>query len=306
MTQWGRGNRPRFFNIQVLNRFQKTKVKKMKDMTREDFLNCIRNQGNTCDYTPQELDWLMCARLMAKEAGDVLKSYFRRHNLGIEDKGNAFDIVTEADKGSERLILHHIHQRFPDHAILSEESGDDHRTARYQWVIDPLDGTVNFSAGIATYCISIGLKVDGETRMGYVYAPTLNEEFYAIKGKGAFGPRGQLHAKNTTELQRAVISTGFPYDKATNPDNNLDRVARIMPQIRGLRRLGSAAMDLCYVAAGWLDGYWELNLKEWDACAGELIAQEAGAVVKRYRNDHGICILAACPGIAQQLLEMVE
>ena len=258
------------------------------------------------NFTHQEKEWLDCARLMGQEAGEVLKQHFRRRDLSIEDKGSAFDIVTEADKGSERIILDHIHRCFPDHAILSEESGDDHRQARCQWVIDPLDGTVNYSAGLATYCISIGFKVDGETRMGYVYAPTLDEEFYAIKGKGSYGPYGRLQAKGTVELERAVVSTGFPYDKATNPDNNLDRVTLVLPRIRGLRRLGSAAMDLCYVGAGWLDGYWELNLKEWDACAGELIALEAGATVKRYRDDHGICILAACPGIAQQLLEMVE
>lgn len=258
------------------------------------------------DFTPQEHEWIKSARTMAQEAGRVLKNYFRRRDLSIEDKGSAFDIVTEADKGSERIIIDLIHSCYPDHAILSEESGDDHRQARYQWVIDPLDGTVNYSAGLATYCISIGLKVDGETRMGYVYAPTLDEEFYAIKGKGAYGPYGQLQAKATTELQRAVISTGFPYDKATNPDNNLDRFAQVMPRVRGIRRLGSAAMDLCYVAAGWLDGYWELNLKEWDACAGELIALEAGAIVKRYRNDHGICILAACPGIADELIRLIE
>ena len=256
--------------------------------------------------TPEEQELLVTVRHMAHAAAEVLKKHFRRRDLDIEDKGSAYDIVTEADKGSERIILDTLHTRYPDHAILSEESGDDHRKARYQWVIDPLDGTVNFSAGLATYCISIGLKVDSETRMGYVYAPSLDEEFWAIKGKGAYGPDGRLQAKSTTELQRAVISTGFPYDKATNPDNNLDRVARVMPRIRGLRRLGSAAMDLCYVAAGWLDGYWELNLKEWDACAGELIALEAGAIVKRYRNDHGICILAACPGIADELLNLVE
>ena len=259
----------------------------------------------TDNFTPLELDWLDSARDMGHQAGKILRSYFRRQDLNIMDKGNAYDIVTEADKASERLILDYLHSRYPDHAILSEESGDDHRHARCQWIIDPLDGTVNYSAGLATYCISIGLMVAGETRMGYVYAPTLDEEFYAIKGKGAYGPNGILQVKGTTDLQRAVVSTGFPYDKATNPDNNLDRVARVMPRVRGLRRLGSAAMDLCYVAAGWLDGYWELNLKGWDACAGELIAQEAGATVTRYRNDHGICILAACPGIAQQLLEMV-
>ena len=253
----------------------------------------------------QEQAWLETARQMAREAGEVLKKHFRRRDLSIEDKGSAYDIVTEADKGSERIILDTLHARYPDHAILSEESGDDHRAASCQWVIDPLDGTVNYSAGIATYCISIGLKVDGETRFGYVYAPTLGEEFWAVKGKGAYGPYGRLQVKATTELQRAVISTGFPYDKATNPDNNLDRFAQVMPRVRGIRRLGSAAMDLCYVAAGWLDGYWELNLKEWDACAGELIAQEAGAVVTRYRNDHGICILAACPGIATELQALV-
>ena len=260
----------------------------------------------TTEFSQQESQWLASARQMAREAGEVLTGFFRRRDLSIEDKGSAYDIVTEADKGSERIILDHIHRFYPDHAILSEESGDDHRQARCQWVIDPLDGTVNYSAGLATYCISIGLKVDGVTRMGYVYAPTLGEEFFAIKGKGAYGPYGRLQAKSTTELQRAVISTGFPYDKATNPDNNLDRFAQVMPRVRGIRRLGSAAMDLCYVAAGWLDGYWELNLKEWDACAGELIALEAGATVKRYRNDHGICILAAAPAIASQLLNLVE
>ena len=120
----------------------------------------------TTDFSQQEMQWLESARLMGHEAAQVLKSHFRRRDLSIEDKGSAYDIVTEADKGSERIILDHIHSRYPDHAILSEESGDDHRQARCQWVIDPLDGTVNYSAGLATYCISIGLKVDGETRMG--------------------------------------------------------------------------------------------------------------------------------------------
>ena len=257
-------------------------------------------------FTPQEQDWLENVRLMAHEAATVLRHHFRSRNLNIEDKGSAYDIVTEADKGSERIILEHLHNRYPDAAILSEESGDDHRHSQYQWVIDPLDGTVNYSAGLATYCISIALKVDGVTRMGYVYAPTLDEEFYAIKGKGAYGPYGPLQVKPTRELQRAVISTGFPYDKATNPDNNLESVARVMPRVRGIRRLGSAAMDLCYVAAGWLDGYWELNLKEWDAAAGELIALEAGATVKRYRNDHGICIFAATPAIAEDLFPLID
>ena len=257
-------------------------------------------------FTAQELDWLRSARCMGQASGEVMRRFFRCRDLNVEDKGNAYDIVTEADKGSERLVLDYLHDHYPDDAILTEESGDDHRMSRRQWVIDPLDGTVNYSAGLTTYCISIGLKVDGVTVMGYVYAPSLDEEFYAIKGKGAYGPGGRLQVKDTSDIQRAVISTGFPYDKATNPDNNLASVGRVMPRVRGLRRLGSAAMDLCYVAAGWLDAYWELNLKEWDACAGELIAQEAGATVVRYRDDHGICILAAPAAIAQELRDMVD
>ena len=176
----------------------------------------MKNIDNN-SFTPQELDWLTSAQDMCRQAGKVLRSYFRRRDLSIQDKGNAYDIVTEADKASERLILEHIHNRYPDHAILSEESGDDHCHARCQWIIDPLDGTVNYSAGLATYCISIGLKVAGVTRMGYVYAPTLDEEFYAIRDKGAYGPYGRLQAKATTELERAVISTGFPYEKRQIP-----------------------------------------------------------------------------------------
>lgn len=257
-------------------------------------------------FSAQELDWLLSARRMARASGEVMRHYFRRRDLNVEDKGSAYDIVTEADKGSERLVLDYLHSHYPDHAILTEESGDDYRQSRYQWVIDPLDGTVNYSAGLTTYCISIGLKHDGMTVMGMVYAPSLDEEFYAIRGKGAYGPHGRLKVSDITDIQRAVVSTGFPYDKATNPDNNLASVGRVMPRVRGLRRLGSAAMDLCYVGAGWLDAYWELNLKEWDACAGELVAIEAGATVMRYRNDHGICILAAPPAIAQELRDMVD
>ena len=164
------------------------------------------------EFSQQESDWLATARQMGQEAAEVLKKNFRRRDLGIEDKGNAYDIVTEADKGSERIILDYIHRHYPDHAILSEESGDDHRQARCQWVIDPLDGTVNYSAGLATYCISIGLKVDGETRMGYVYAPTLDEEFYAIKGKGASmlkNQYGQYLLRVIDELKEDITSDTF-------------------------------------------------------------------------------------------------
>ena len=168
-------------------------------------ITAMQDKTQVGALTPMERQWLDTAREMAHQAGEVLRGLFRKRDLGIEDKGSAYDIVTEADKGSERIILDTLHARFPEHAILSEESGDDHRIATHQWVIDPLDGTVNYSAGIATYCISIALKVDGETRMGYVYAPSLDEEFWAVKGRGAYGPGGPLRVKATTDLQRAVI-----------------------------------------------------------------------------------------------------
>lgn len=242
----------------------------------------------------------------AKEAGAVQLEYFRGNRLDIHTKLGESDIVTAADKASEAVILGHIRSKYPDHAILSEESGDNGHLNRVRWVIDPLDGTTNFSEGLPIFAVSIGVEVDGEPCIGVVYAPYLNEMFTAVKGKGAYLNGNPIAPRRNGIMERAVVSTGFPVDKATNPDNNLDNVARVLPLVRGLRRLGSAAMDLCYVAAGYLDGYWELNLHEWDVCAATVICHEAGAKTKRWRTDREVCLVAATPEIFTQLMPLLD
>lgn len=246
---------------------------------------------------------------LAHEAGKVQLEYFRSTKFNVETKqNNDFDVVTSADKASEAVVKQGIATRFPDHAILSEESGlDDAGGSDWQWVIDPLDGTTNFSAGLPFFNVSIGVRYRGETVVGVVFAPRLGELFTAVKGGGSYLNGERIFTPTTPKtLSQAVISTGFPYDKAVNPDNNLDNVSRVMPLVRGLRRLGSAALDISYVAAGFLDGFWELNLHEWDVCAATLIATEAGAVVESLRPDRGISIVAGQPSIEAELRKIVK
>lgn len=241
----------------------------------------------------------------AVEAGKIQLEYFRGDNIDIQFKFNASDVVTIADKKSEALIINHIRTTYPTHSILSEESGEELHDNEYCWVIDPLDGTTNFSQGLPQFAVSIGIKHRGQTIIGIVFAPYLNEMFHATAGNGAFLNGKPISVSKKTELGHIVVATGFPVDKDTNPDNNLDNFSRIMPRVRGVRRLGSAAIDLCYVASGILDAYWEMNLHEWDVCAGELIAKEAGSEITHFRNDRNISILAAPPKIHTQLLPLL-
>ena len=241
---------------------------------------------------------------MARQAGEIQLKLFRTKELIIATKQNDFDVVTTADKASERFIVDCINELYPDHSILTEESGLSlHGNHEWEWVIDPLDGTTNYSAGLPWFNVSIGIKHNGEAVAGVVYAPRLGELFTAVKGEGATLNGMPISASETPTLTKAVVSTGFPYDKAVNPDNNLDNFKRIMPVVRGLRRLGSAALDICYVAAGFLDAYWELNLNEWDVCAAMLIAHEAGAYAERFRPDRNWSILAANRALAPALLQ---
>lgn len=252
---------------------------------------------------------LLDAIKLAHEAGKIHLACFRSSNLDVATKeGNDFDVVTKADKASEAAVVQGIRQLYPTHAILTEESGNEGGgvDSPWQWVIDPVDGTTNYSAGLPFFNISIGVRYRGETVVGVVYAAQLNELFTAVKGEGAFLNGEPIACSACSQLSHAVVSTGFPYDKATTADNNLDNVARVMPRVRGLRRLGAAALDMCYVAAGYLDGYWELNLHDWDVCAASLIASEAGAVVKPFRPNRGISLMVASPGIETQLSELVK
>lgn len=246
---------------------------------------------------------------MARKAGEVHLKYFRGNSLDIHTKLNNSDIVTAADKAAEKLIIDALTTLYPDTDILSEESGATAgrtQSSELRWVIDPLDGTTNFSQGLPLFSVSIALEKDGETLLGVVYAPYLREMFTAVKGNGAFLNGKRLRCDSKTDLAQAVIATGFPVDKDTNPDNNIGNVARVTPHVRGMRRLGSAALDLCYVGAGFLDGYWEMNLHEWDVAAGRLIAAESEARYEIWRPDRNICAIAASPGIFPALRALIQ
>ena len=246
-----------------------------------------------------------CVR-WAKEAGRIQLELFRSDRLNVEAKFNDSDVVTDADKASEKAIISEIRRAYPEHSVLSEEAGADKRVNDWLWVIDPLDGTTNYSSGLPSFCVSIGVQNKGQTVVGVVYAPYLGEMFTAVRGKGAFLNNRQIHCGLNTDLHKAVVSTGFPVDKDRTADCNVDNAVRVLPHVRGLRRLGAAAVDICYVAAGLLDGYWEMNLHEWDVCAGLLIAEEAGAAHKFFRQDRNVSVLVASPGIMTALEPLIS
>lgn len=242
----------------------------------------------------------------ARQVGEIQLRYFRSADLEISTKYNDFDVVTRADKESEALIISRINETFPDHDILAEESGEYSRRSSWRWIVDPLDGTTNFSQGLPLFCVSIALEHDGEPVVGVVYAPYLNEMFSAVKDAGATLNGCPIHCSKKTSLNMAVVSTGLPVDKKENRDNNLSAISKVGVEVRGLRRLGSAAIDLCYTAAGILDGYWELALHRWDISAGSLIASEAGATVGYFRPYRPYSILAATPALYPELLALIS
>ncbi len=242
----------------------------------------------------------------AKEVGKIHLSYFRGTNLGIETKSNIYDVVTRADKQGEAFLLEQIQKLFPGHGILGEESGAHSGTGDYLWVLDPLDGTNNFSQGLPVFTVSIGLQYKGETVLGVVYAPYLNEMYTAVKGKGAYLNGEPIRVSGKSALEESVLGTGFPYDKDVNPDNNAANLASILPHLRGIRRMGSAAYDLACVAAGFLDGYWELALHSWDMCAGALLVEEAGGIVRSFREDRGISIMAGNESLVKKIGEKIK
>ena len=249
---------------------------------------------------------LAFARNCAKEAGKIQLSYFRGNHLHIETKFNMHDVVTVADKESEHYIIGEIKRAYPEHAILGEGSGMHAGDSEDCWVIDPLDGTNNYSQGLPVFTVSIGLQYREETILGVVYAPYLGELYTAIRDRGARYNGKVIRVAEKQDLAHSVLGTGFPYDKDVNPDNNAANLAAILPSIRGIRRMGSAAYDLCCVAAGWLDGYWELALQPWDMCAGALIVQEAGGIVRRFRENRGISILAGNAALVEKMGEKIQ
>jgi myo-inositol-1(or 4)-monophosphatase len=225
-------------------------------------------------------EYLQVAVEAARTAGS-----FQRHRfaspLRIELKGDK-DLVTEVDRVSEQLIIEQLLARFPDHSILAEEGSCSRGDSPFCWVIDPLDGTTNFAHGFPWFCVSIALEAEGELVAGVIHNPIHDELFTAAKGEGAFLNGRRLRVSCRSPLKETLLGTGFPYDCATDPVNNFDNFMAFQRAARGIRRAGAAALDLAAVAAGRLDGFWELKLKPWDVAAGVLLVREAGGTVSGF------------------------
>jgi myo-inositol-1(or 4)-monophosphatase len=219
----------------------------------------------------------------ARDAGHILAERFGRASLAVERKGE-IDLVTEADLAAEQLIVERIRSHYPRHSILAEEGGDvtrEERASEYKWIVDPLDGTTNYAHGYPCFCVSIALERDSEIVLGVIYDPVRDELFSAERGEGATLNARRIRVSDTDDLNRALLCTGFPYDVRDRGDFARHFYNFIMHS-QGVRRDGSAALDLAYVAAGRFEGFWEEGLRAWDVAAGKLLVEEAGGRVSRY------------------------
>jgi len=214
---------------------------------------------------------------IAAGAGKILKAGFNRTHK-VKYKGR-IDPVTEIDIKAEKYLISRVTKTYPDHSILAEEGSDRDEGSSWRWVIDPLDGTVNYAHGFPFYCVSVGLEYKGKPIVGAIYDPERDEMFSAGLGLGAFLNNKRIHVTNEKRLDRSLIATGFAYDVATARKNNLGLFNRMVKAAQAVRRPGSAAIDLCWLACGRLDGFWELRLHPWDTAAAILIVTEAGGKI---------------------------
>jgi myo-inositol-1(or 4)-monophosphatase len=227
---------------------------------------------------------LVLASALAREAGALQRQRYETE-LDIGTKSAPVDLVTEVDRACEALILERLAKERPGDAVLAEESGAQERPgARWRWIIDPLDGTTNYAHGYPRFCVSIGVERDGVREVGVVYDPLLDELYHALRGGGAFRNGCAIRVSRETQLDRSLLATGFAYDRRESREDNLEHFGAFLKRARALRRDGSAALDLCYVACGRLDGYWEFKLAPWDVAAGILILEEAGGRVSDARG----------------------
>jgi myo-inositol-1(or 4)-monophosphatase len=246
---------------------------------------------------------------ISKEAGELIRSKFRTE-IYLEFKSNESDLVTEVDKAAEKIILDFVRKKYPDHGIITEESEGLATKSEYNWVIDPLDGTVNFAHGLPLFAVSIGVQKNGVTIAGVVFDIMQNNIFSAELGSGAYENTKKILVNKNDNLRRSLLVTGFPYDVKDNPENALGKFVAFTKAARGIRRLGSAAMDFCYVANGVFDGFWEVHLKPWDMCAGKLIVEEAGGMVTDFNgepiNIFSKRILASNGKVHRAMIEVLE
>ena len=226
-------------------------------------------------------EWLDTATDVARQAAEVLKGFWG--NLkDIREKDFPGNLVTEADRESEKIIIKNLSAYFPTHQILAEESGLFKKESPFMWAIDPLDGTTNFAHHHPMAAVSIGLIHEDEAVLGVVYNPFTDELFQAYRGGGATLNGRPIAVSHTADLAHSLLTTGFPYDRRENADNNYAQFCRLTDLTQGVRRIGAASLDLSYVACGRFDGYWERSIYPWDIVAGTVIVREAGGEVSDY------------------------
>jgi myo-inositol-1(or 4)-monophosphatase len=242
------------------------------------------------------------AERVAREAGkEILRRYLVSGQTSVKTKGRPRDLVTEADGASEEIILAALRREFPADGVVAEETAPGERRKGRVWIVDPLDGTVNFAHGVPLFSVSVGLAVDGVPVAGCVHAPYLRETYSAAAGEGCTLDGEPIRVSAQDDLSKALLCTGFAYKRNEVEENNLDNFVRMELAARGVRRLGSAALDLAFVACGRFDGFWELWLSPWDVCAGIVLVREAGGLVAEIGGGadplFGGSILAANPAL---------
>lgn len=244
-----------------------------------------------------------------EKASDLLKEGFGT-NLTIRDKDGSNNIVTEYDFRSEELIKKTISHEFPNHSFLAEESGLDSKDASYRWIIDPLDGTVNFANRIPVFCISIALEIDGQIHCGAICNPVTGERFTAVRGQGSYFGQARMSISTKNDVEKSLLATGFPYRMKEKSDSIISIINSAIRRGIPIRRLGAAAIDLAYTADGRFEGFWETGLNPWDVAAGILMVRESGGMVKNFSgDDYSIgddTIVAGPSAITNSMLEILR
>ena len=244
---------------------------------------------------------------LVKELGIYQLENLGRHDLKVDSKSSEVDLVTEVDKESEKKIIAFIKKNFPEHGILGEESGRSiaNQNSDYLWIIDPVDGTTNYAHGYPLFSIAIALQYKQETLLGSIYIPYIDEFYWAIKGEGAYLNEQPIHVSSHKKLETALLATGFPYNKKTTKNNNLDYFSKIMPNVGGVRRSGSACVDLAFVASGRTEGYFEMYINQWDFIAGQLMVREAGGICNSKPLGEKYAVVATNSYIMEELVEQL-
>ncbi len=254
---------------------------------------------------------LQIAKKLAYDAGKMALKYQQKGFRTEFKDGNPLNLVTEADKAVDEFIVKTIRSNFPDHSILSEESGAIEGSGEYKWIIDPIDGTSNFAHGIPLFAISIAITHKGKPIIGVVEIPGLKESFWAQEGRGAYIGMKRIEVSKVNDFKKALMATGFSYDRqGARFQKNIELFDRLYKDTLGLRRSGSAAMDLCFLACGRYDSFWEYDLNSWDIAAGKIIVEEAGGMVTNMDgtplNPKAKAVLATNGSLHNQMLEVLK